>query len=510
MGHWKNLLKSSFVNVLEHAVKMAVMLYSAPLMLTTLGAEGYGSWLLAMTVVGFFLILDVGVSVATTRFMAIALGAGSQEQEAAVVTVARGIFTKIGAAMLVCTFAAAPFMPFVAAGSLGVWEVMTPVLICGASTSARFWYRMPVVVLRANVRYDLLAWASILRSLVQIIIMTVVLHAGYGLMGAALVHGGGDLFELLLQRHFSRRFRLVDCEVGEEVLKDTRKGVFAYCKSFMLASFGKGFWMQMNPLIVSRYAGLAAVPVYSVGMRLITTLEDVVNAIFGGQVFSLFSQLHGAGKADDLVRQFRRVLQVTVPFSAWAVGGLIFFGDAFFHRWLGESFAGAHDVMVMLSLPYGLRFMQYPSATLLLTLNRQKWLIWENFLGGLVTFAFALWLGPIYGIKGVVAGTALEMVVFYLFAMPWLISQCTGIHPVKYIFVMVLLRAAVSLLLPAVFAWWALTWLEPDYGQLFLAAAGYSLVFALVAPWVALDREARKTLANLLAAKMGRRRSSAA
>lgn len=268
--------------------------------------------------------------------------------------------------------------------------------------------------------------------------------------------------------------------------------------------------LQVNPFLITRMSGVGDVPLYSLGMRLITMVEDVVNAVFGGQVLAAFSQLHGAEDQKKLQRQFARVLQITVCFSVWAIGGMVFFGQAFFLRWLGEGFVSAHSVMLILAFPYLLRFMQYPSHSLLYTLNRQRWLVWSNFIGGIVTVVIALILGPLYGLYGIVAGTALEMTVFYLLIMPWLISQCTGIHPVKYIFVMVLLRAGVSLLLPAVFAWWALTWLEPDYGLLFLAAAGYSLVFALVAPWVALDADARKTLANLLAAKVGRRRSSAA
>lgn len=510
MGLGKQLLKGSGVNMLEHVVKIGVVFYNAPLMLRYLREDGYGAWLLAMNVIGWFLLLDVGVSIASTRYLAMAIGSKSKEDEGAIVAIARKIFIQIGWAILFLSLLAVLLVPWIAGRDTAFMHVAGPILICGASTAARFFVRMPMVLLRANVRYDLLAWCAIVRTLLQVIVMTLVLASGYGVLGAALVHASGDCLEIFLQKVAASKMERARSVPSDALALKIKRDVFSYGRSILLVHLGESMRLQVNPFLITRMSGVGDVPLYSLGMRLITMVEDVVNAVFGGQVLAAFSQLHGAEDQKKLQRQFARVLQITVCFSVWAIGGMVFFGQAFFLRWLGEGFVSAHSVMLILAFPYLLRFMQYPSHSLLYTLNRQRWLVWSNFIGGIVTVVIALILGPLYGLYGIVAGTALEMTVFYLLIMPWLISQCTGIHPVKYIFVMVLLRAGVSLLLPAVFAWWALTWLEPDYGLLFLAAAGYSLVFALVAPWVALDADARKTLANLLAAKVGRRRSSAA
>jgi O-antigen/teichoic acid export membrane protein len=182
---------------------------------------------------------------------------------------------------------------------------------------------------------------------------------------------------------------------------------------------------------------------------------------------------------------------------------LAFFGEVFFKRWMGEDFGHAHEVMLILVIPYGLRFMQYPAHSLLYTLDKQKWLVWANFIGGIVTVVFALLLGPRLGINGVVIGTAIEMSAFYLLVMPWLVQECTGIHPATYLFGTVLLPGMVSLALPSAFACWALTWLTPDYGQLILGGLGYSLVFLVMAPWLTLDAGMRRSIIILLQKRRG-------
>jgi O-antigen/teichoic acid export membrane protein len=99
--------------------------------------------------------------------------------------------------------------------------------------------------------------------------------------------------------------------------------------------------------------------------------------------------------------------------------------------------------------------MQYPAHSLLYTLNKQRWLVWANFIGGIVTVIFAVALVPFLGLRGVVLGTALEMSVFYLFIMPWLMRDCAKLNPWRYLFGMILQPMAVSLALPALYAWWA-------------------------------------------------------
>lgn len=63
---------------------MASVFYITPLMRRSLGDDGYGSWLLAMSVVSYFILLDAGVTFASARFFARAVGAGDTRHQGAI------------------------------------------------------------------------------------------------------------------------------------------------------------------------------------------------------------------------------------------------------------------------------------------------------------------------------------------------------------------------------------------------------------------------------------------
>jgi O-antigen/teichoic acid export membrane protein len=495
MGLGKHLLRGSGANVLDLVIKTVAMFVTTPLMVRCLGQNGYGSWLLVMSVIGYFLMVDLGATFSATRFLSIAIGSGDERRQGVLLAVSKSFFRLAGASILIATFCALPLIPWLVEDSHTVAQMMVVLVIIGATTALRFSLRSPMIILRAHVRYDLLAWTSISRSLFQAPVMCWVLLHGGGLLGVALVHGTGDCLELGLQIIAARRMQWPSAgDLKGDEAKSIRHELYAYSRSIVLGMIGYSLRLQVNPLLISKMFGVSEVPVYSIGVRLITMLEDVVNALFGGQILSAFGQLHGAEKHEALREQFRRVTKLTSSFSAWAVGGIAFFGEAFFRRWMGDGFGRAHEVMLILAVPYALQFMQYPAHSLLFTLNKQQWHVWMNFIGGIVSVIFALILGPLLGLHGIVLGIALETGIVYLFIMPWLVRKSAQMHPVDYLVGSVLWPGFRSLVLPAAYACWARRWLTPDYTQLLLCGAGYTLVFVVTAPWLVLDAEMRSSL----------------
>jgi hypothetical protein len=85
------------------------------------------------------------------------------------------------------------------------------------------------------------------------------------------------------------------------------------------------------------------------------------------------------------------------------------------------------------------------------------------------------------------------MAVVHLFVLPALVRRGAGIHSLDFLFNSVLWPGLRALALPALFAFAIRNWITPDYIRLFLCGAGYTLVFALTAPWLALDSDMRSS-----------------
>jgi O-antigen/teichoic acid export membrane protein len=495
----RHLIRGSTANLIDHAMKVGAVFYLTPLMVSTMQKEGYGVWLLAMNVLGYFLLLDLGVSFASIRQYAAALGAGDAAGRQAILEVSSRFFRWIGAAMVVLTAIFTPLMPWIAPSSLPAVEVMTPLAVCGVVTALRFFLRMPLVLLRAQVRYDLLALCSMGKTLTQLVLMTLALRGGYGLAGAAVAYATSDAVELLLQVYFARGREASSVKVIEpEQRKRTSRELFTYSRSILMVSLGESLRNLVNPVLVGRLGGVAQVPVYSVGMRLITILEDVINSLFGGQVLAVFSQLHGAGKAESLELQFRRVTALTACFSGWAVVGVVCFGRPFFQRWLGPGFEQSYELLLILAAPYAIKFMQYPAHSLLYAMNRQQWLMRIVFTGGMISIVLSVPLGIQFGLRGVVMGAAIETLLMYTLVMPWLVSRVVLTGAAAYLFRDVIWPALKGVSLPLLFMLWAFPRLEPDYFVLTCHVAGYVAVFLISLPWLVLDADMRQIVRRAL------------
>ena len=56
----RNLILGSGAYLLDHFVKIAAVFYTTPLMRRHLTDDGYGSWLLAMNFISYFVLLPAG------------------------------------------------------------------------------------------------------------------------------------------------------------------------------------------------------------------------------------------------------------------------------------------------------------------------------------------------------------------------------------------------------------------------------------------------------------------
>jgi O-antigen/teichoic acid export membrane protein len=328
--------------------------------------------------------------------------------------------------------------------------------------------------------------------------MCLILFRDGGLLGVGLVHGLGDCLELALQAIFARRLRVPGYAPAADDgrLAELRKDLFHYTRDMLLNSVGNTFRTQVGPMVIGKLRGAAEVSIYSVSTRILGILHDVTNAMFGGIVLTAFGQLHGAEDKERLNREFNRVTTITAGFGAWAVGGLVLFGDAFIHRWLGDSFAASCSILLILAVPHALSIMQYPAYNLLFTIGGQRGLLWLGFIGGFIAGILSLLFGRAWGTQGVAMALATEGLIGSAIGVPWLLHHYCKINPLRYLAVSILWPGLKALVLPVTCAWLLRSQIVPDYGHLVLCGVAYSLVFVLSAPWLLMDAEGRRLISR--------------
>lgn len=494
----EKLLHGSLLNVIDLGVKVAVTMLLTPMMVRGLGLSGYGLWLLVMSIANYCSLLDLGITFSASRFTAAAIGSGNRWKERLVLKVAGSYFRRIAWIILIAA-------PTIVLG-VGMWvdtpqhgRVEIALAIVLASMAMRFSMRLPLVRLRAAVRHDLIALSSITRSLLQVIAMYWVLNSYPNVINVALVQAGGELLELMLLAWCSRG-RGGEAGVPPQLapssfeIANTKREMKRFAGSISVIMVGEALRMQANPMIVSYHRGLEAVPIYSIGMRLLTMLQDVVGALFGSTVLSVFSQMHGASNNSDLRATFLRYSEWAAGFSICGVVGCTWLAPVFFHRWVGPDLEVASQVMQIAALPYVFHFAQYPAHNLLYSIGRAAPLAKLYLFGGAASALMSFSLGAIWGVNGVVAGIALEMLVTRLVFIPRFVANSVDVPALRYLLVHLCWPVVKTGAAPAICAWWLNKYLLPEYGRIALVAAIYGSVSVASFLLFTIRSEDRKTL----------------
>ena len=484
------LFRSSSLNVFDHVVKIATVFVVTPLMISELGEVRYGVWLLAMAIVGYFQVLDLGVTLAGTRFLAKEIGSGDRNRFQAYLSTLLKIYQRIGLAMIPLTLIVAGVVPIFFGGEEDGGLLRWIILAFGSDIAVRFFTRIFRVLLRSHVRYDLIVVCSLTKTLLQSVFTAILLLNGFGIPTLIVVHVSVDLIEQFLVFLFARKIdpevqittRCYRPELAKEVLK--------YGSTLVFFGIGKGLRTGVDPLIIGAFSGFSRIPVYSIGNRLLETFSDMVNAVFGGALFAALSQVQGRGDDNALRESFFKIAKLSAAFAMLGGSGLAIYATYFIERWLGPEFRDSGTVVLILAIPYIIMLAQYPAYGLLQTTGRERQVAMLGFGGGVLNLIISLILYQWIGFFGVVWGTAVELLIVYLFVVPFLVSRALDISLAQYFRAFLPSFAMVGGLS---LAWYALTihWLKPNYLNLACFGAGHTLL-TLGLAWLALFDTAQK------------------
>lgn len=428
------LIKGSTVTLLEHVLKLGFMFVTTPLMIEKLGERDYGTWLLALAIVTYFRLLDLGLSFSGTRFLGRALGA---EDDAQFRILARSLFLlfrRIALITLTVTAVTVAVLPAFLENSELAGTIRLLVAGFGLATAVRFLTRISEVVLKSHVRYDSIGLAAAIRTLLQGSLIIGFLLAGCSLNTLLLIHFCCDLLEqaflVLLARRIEPRVGFIHQPESE---KTEFLALIRYAATATAASAGQSLRNGIDPLIVAKVAGVETVPVYSVGARFLTVFTDLINAIFGGNFVAAFSQLDGRNEPAVLKDRFLDAIRYCTAVAAIGGSGLAIFGPAFIQRWVGEEFAQSSSVLLILVPATTLSLMQYPIWSFFYSQHRQHWLATLTLAGGCLNLILSLVLAHQVGFMGVVWATTIEIVLLYALVIPFLIQRLFAISLIRYL-----------------------------------------------------------------------------
>ena len=490
----RKLLSGSLLRV-GHLVAAGIASFCLmPFIVRHLGDRAYGFWSLTATFIGYYDLLDLGLSSAASQYLSIAIGRADQTECRAVFNASLRIQSLLGGIALLATGAMAAAAPWLCHDPNDAHLFWKVIVILGINASIGFPVKVYGGVLAVEFRFDIQSWLQILQLALRTGLVVSVLLTGGGLLGLAYATLLAMLPISVLQIWFARR-EASWCRIESKPMGLKRlKSLFSYSIHTFLAYLADILRFQVDTVVISGLIGLVAVTHYRVASVLAQYyLQILIVSI--GMLQPVLSRFYGAANRAGLERLFFFGTKLSCCISVFVCFALIAWGKPFITRWMGVRYGDAYRPLILLSIAVFLDVSQKPSIDLLYATFKHRFYTYMNWAEGLLNLVCSLVLARPLGILGVATGTLIGAFLIRVVLQPWCVCKAAELKYGAYIryvgknilYCAVLMVAAIT----------TVSWgLQPTYISLISSAACATSIYAIASWWLILDHAERKRFTN--------------
>lgn len=457
------------------AVEAAVGFLILPLLVSRLGVDGYGLWVIIGSLTGSLQFLDFGFRGSVGRFVAYYSTLDDNEALSKVLSTATAILTGLGAIAFAGVAVLTYFLPHLIEVPAGQLEsARLALLLVGAHLGSWLVLRIFDGALWGLQRFDLLNIIDGSLAITRLALVYFLVTEANGLVTLAWLTITMTLATGLIKAGFSTSLMKKVRVRRQSIDRSTLKELMGYGVWNFVASLSNMTVKSLFPVLIGGVLGLAFVTPFAIAKRLIEIVQQFMVAATG--VLTPYNTALFA--KNDLSQQRRVFLEVSkycATIALMSVVGMCFLSESFLTLWVGNEFADLWKLVAILSLGAFLPMVALLASGILQGMARHRSLALFGILNATLTFLLAGVLGKFYGLTGACYALAISGTLF------------SGIAPI--IVVIKVLRLSIAGYLrrsilpafgivtgPALLLFLAVSYRQPDNWLLFVT---YGSVFSL-------------------------------
>jgi len=428
-----SLAVNALSNWITLAVTVIIGFLITPFIIEKIGTTGYGIWILISSIIGYYGILDLGITSAITRYIALYAKQKNYKGLNETISTSLTVFIVIGLVVIIISFfVAKPLAIFFNISTNYAKNFQQLLILLGISIGFGFPGKLFGAVVRAHERFVLANSISVIITLVRSSLIVVFLSRDFGLTGIAFSYLISTCLDFIFN-YFMCKFKFSNIRIRLKSAKWLTAGMLlSFGSATTLASIADIMRSYLDSFVIGKWVSIKAVAVYGIAAILIRFFLQFIAQGTKAVLTPRFSSLEGEGKRDQIHQLFLKSLSIASYLSFAAGTLIIIFGKQFIVLWVGTDFIGAVPVLWVLTLSYSIAFAQDPGISLVYALKKHYFFAAASIIEGIVNVVLSIYLAPRYGILGVAIGTAVPMLLIKLFLQPIYVSRIVGISFVRY------------------------------------------------------------------------------
>lgn len=363
----QKFVSGSVLRSINFVLAALIGFFMLPFLVHALGDEHYGLWILVGSIMGFYGMVDFGLSTAISRYVASSFGKRDYEQITKIVNTSIVLYGCLGLAIILFTFVG------VSVYSLNKTEtplIVVLLIILAINLGIQFPLRSFSGILTAQMRFELPVYVDLFKLISRTILIVLFISQGFGVISLAMITLivetiGGILLFMLIRRNakfITFGFNKFD--------KTIIKPLFMYSWAVFATNISETGRLKVIPIFVSSTLGLTYTTLYGIAIQLINYYENFMKlAILG--LMSAISRFEGEGNNDLIWKTFHYATVLNVLTAIFIGSTLLMYGKTFIILWIGEKYTHSFTILVILTIPFMLSLMQGATKETLLALSKQ-------------------------------------------------------------------------------------------------------------------------------------------
>jgi O-antigen/teichoic acid export membrane protein len=379
----------------------ALSLILLPIIVSGLGKESYGLYTLVVVVIGYYALMDLGISSAVVKYVSEYNAKGQYEEINTLVSTSLQAHFVLG--VLGCVFILSLTGLIVAGLDVPVDLRHTARIVLYVS-AVQFLLSITTSVftgiLNGLQRIDLVNKISILFNTVMVSSIALLARFGYGLVSVVLLSFFCNLAAILTTAYFAKR-----------TLPTLRVALKSYDLPYVRRVISFGMWtfviqagtlihFTTDRLLIGLFFPISFVTYFAVAVKLAEIIRSVPMPVVG-VLFPAVSDLKARGEesaiSEILLRGTKYVLSLSIPISIF----LFVFSRNILSIWMGPEYGQSSGLVLMLfAAGYLLNTLTFVNTSVLLGLGAHRLMALYCIAGSSLNLGLDLALIPRWGING--------------------------------------------------------------------------------------------------------------
>ena len=394
-------------------------LIQIPVLLSFLGVEDYGRWLVLYSFPSWISLANLGFGSVASNEMSMASAAGNLNRARAVYSTTIALVSAIFIAGLVLVSGIVPFLPAESLLKLPAerhTEIVLVIIWFTISTLLTFFGEVYEARFRAARQAHMPLILYSFRPWLELLGMSIVLQFSHRFDYMAIaVMLTTVLYTLAMKWLSYRAIREITFSTAD-IQKALLKPLFKKGLSFQAFPLGNALIFQGNILVVQLILGPVAVAIFGSVRTLVRSINqafDLINQVMWPELSLLF----GVGDYTKIARLHRIGVAASIGTSIFCVLCMALFGQPLYNVWTHNSIPLSQSLLLLFLLPIPFNALWFTSSVIHMASNQYEKLAVRYLVAMVLAIIGCGVLSQLFGIKGAAVSTLISDIVLIPFVL---------------------------------------------------------------------------------------------